>query len=349
MKPLQARGDRKIANRMPRVEFHPSGKTVQVPPQTRLLDAARQAGVKIESPCGGDGTCGKCLVRVTGGEVDSRSLGTLPGGCGGRLRAGLRHARSSGRPGGGSAGTGGMAADSSPPITRLTWSGRAAAPAMGIRSPGRQVVVKAEPPQLESGLSDLDRLTRAIQHDWGRQPVEFSLLSIRKLGDTLRAAADQVTATSGARLAAISTASSSRQATLPGAFGLAIDIGTTTCAVQLDGFGSRPDRRGAERLQRSDCLRPGCDRPDQLRAHTRAVGGTSGARAGHYQPADSRGGAAAEAWPRTKSPMCHHRQHGDDPSAAGSGARSTFGSEPYTPTVADHPPRVKGERALARR
>jgi uncharacterized 2Fe-2S/4Fe-4S cluster protein (DUF4445 family) len=63
---------------MPTVVFHPSGQSVQVPPQTRLLDAARQAGVEIESPCGGESTCGKCLVRVTGGEVDSRSLGTLP-------------------------------------------------------------------------------------------------------------------------------------------------------------------------------------------------------------------------------------------------------------------------------
>ena len=71
-------------------------QTVEVPPQTGLLDAARQAGVEIESPCGGEGTCGKCLVRVTGGEVDSRSLGTLAR-CrrGRRLCPGLRdaHAR----------------------------------------------------------------------------------------------------------------------------------------------------------------------------------------------------------------------------------------------------------------
>ena len=34
--------------------------------------------MEIESPCGGEGTCGKCIVRVASGEVDSRSLGTLP-------------------------------------------------------------------------------------------------------------------------------------------------------------------------------------------------------------------------------------------------------------------------------
>ena len=63
---------------MPTVEFRPLGKRIEVLPQTRLLDAARQAGVELDASCGGDGTCGKCLVRVTSGDVDSRSLGTLP-------------------------------------------------------------------------------------------------------------------------------------------------------------------------------------------------------------------------------------------------------------------------------
>ena len=95
---------------MPRVQFLPSGKTVQVPPGTGLLDAARQAGVEIESPCGGEGTCGKCIVRVTSGEVDSRSLGTLPQ-AGGRRRLcpGLRDAPARRGPDGRSPGAGGLA------------------------------------------------------------------------------------------------------------------------------------------------------------------------------------------------------------------------------------------------
>ena len=35
-------------------------------------------GWRSRSPCGGEGTCGKCIVRVASGEVDSRSLGLLP-------------------------------------------------------------------------------------------------------------------------------------------------------------------------------------------------------------------------------------------------------------------------------
>jgi uncharacterized 2Fe-2S/4Fe-4S cluster protein (DUF4445 family) len=65
---------------MPTLEFRPLGRRVQVPARTRLLEAARQAGVEIDSPCGGEGACGKCLVRVSGGKTRSRSLGVLSPG-----------------------------------------------------------------------------------------------------------------------------------------------------------------------------------------------------------------------------------------------------------------------------
>lgn len=45
-----------------RVVFQPNGKEVSVPCGTLLSDAAKKAGVFIDSPCGGNGTCGKCSV-----------------------------------------------------------------------------------------------------------------------------------------------------------------------------------------------------------------------------------------------------------------------------------------------
>lgn len=50
------------------VRFLPSGKTVSADGGT-VLDAARRAGVAVESPCGGRGTCGKCLVEIDGARV----------------------------------------------------------------------------------------------------------------------------------------------------------------------------------------------------------------------------------------------------------------------------------------
>ncbi len=53
-----------------RVVFMPSGKEVAVEAGTTLLEAARAAGVHIDSQCGGVVRCGKCRVGVVEGSVD---------------------------------------------------------------------------------------------------------------------------------------------------------------------------------------------------------------------------------------------------------------------------------------
>jgi len=54
------------------VVFYPEGKVLEVPEGTNLLEAARKAGVWLDSACGGEGSCGKCKVIVR--------LGTPSGG-----------------------------------------------------------------------------------------------------------------------------------------------------------------------------------------------------------------------------------------------------------------------------
>lgn len=50
--------------------FLPSQRSVRVPAGTRLLEAARLAGMPLANNCGGWGTCGLCSVRIiTGGEA----------------------------------------------------------------------------------------------------------------------------------------------------------------------------------------------------------------------------------------------------------------------------------------
>ncbi|MBN1674648.1 MAG: DUF4445 domain-containing protein [Kiritimatiellae bacterium] len=50
-----------------KVTFQPSGRSVYVLPGTILLEAAARAGLILQTPCGGRGTCGKCRVRVVSG------------------------------------------------------------------------------------------------------------------------------------------------------------------------------------------------------------------------------------------------------------------------------------------
>ncbi|GAI22382.1 unnamed protein product [marine sediment metagenome] len=40
-----------------------------MPAGTLLIDAAAKAGILIDTPCGGQGRCGRCLVRVEKGQV----------------------------------------------------------------------------------------------------------------------------------------------------------------------------------------------------------------------------------------------------------------------------------------
>ncbi|MGE4283413.1 MAG: ASKHA domain-containing protein [Clostridia bacterium] len=49
---------------MAQVVFYPDNKSITVPEGTTILRAARKAGVVIESPCYGAGTCGKCRVKL---------------------------------------------------------------------------------------------------------------------------------------------------------------------------------------------------------------------------------------------------------------------------------------------
>lgn len=50
------------------VTFEPSGRRVYVLKETKILEAAARAGMAINTPCGGQGTCGKCRVQITAGK-----------------------------------------------------------------------------------------------------------------------------------------------------------------------------------------------------------------------------------------------------------------------------------------
>jgi len=52
---------------MVKLRFHPSGREVEVPAGTSLLEATRVAGLPIGSSCDGRGICGWCRLRALEG------------------------------------------------------------------------------------------------------------------------------------------------------------------------------------------------------------------------------------------------------------------------------------------
>jgi uncharacterized 2Fe-2S/4Fe-4S cluster protein (DUF4445 family) len=56
------------------VIFQPSGRRGEIPEGTTVLEASRLLGVGIESVCGGKMSCGKCRIRVEPGTFDRHGI-----------------------------------------------------------------------------------------------------------------------------------------------------------------------------------------------------------------------------------------------------------------------------------
>jgi uncharacterized 2Fe-2S/4Fe-4S cluster protein (DUF4445 family) len=56
------------------VRFPLQGLSAVVPEGTALVEAARAAGIRVESPCGGGGRCGKCKMKVSAEHLDNLTV-----------------------------------------------------------------------------------------------------------------------------------------------------------------------------------------------------------------------------------------------------------------------------------
>ncbi|MFB3897860.1 MAG: 2Fe-2S iron-sulfur cluster-binding protein [bacterium] len=53
-----------MASTQIKIRFLPDEKKIKVSPGIKLIDAADQAGIYLDTPCGGNGICGKCRVQL---------------------------------------------------------------------------------------------------------------------------------------------------------------------------------------------------------------------------------------------------------------------------------------------
>ncbi len=194
-----------------RVTFFPGNVTVDVDEGETVLDAAVAAGVHIDASCGGAGTCGKCRVLVEGphrasGALEGHVLAcqAFPEGelsvfvpAGSETRAGKIHSSY-------------------------------ASVAPEVREPlAESIHVDMEAPSLGDNLADLERLRCAL----GRPSVGIALPSLRSLPSVLRSSGWSTNAT----IARMGEAEEIIEVRADDArdVGAAIDIGTTTVALEL--------------------------------------------------------------------------------------------------------------------
>ncbi|MFP4546133.1 MAG: 2Fe-2S iron-sulfur cluster-binding protein, partial [Methanomassiliicoccales archaeon] len=202
------------------VTFFPKNVTVEVEKGTTILDAAFEAGVSIDSVCGGKGTCGRCKVIVDGAvsspetelidegewengyrlacqtEIMSDAIVFVPQ----RAQVGEHKI---------------LASFHLAEIERLDPMVSAA-------------YLEMRPPSLDDNLGDLERIDQAM----GKGAVELNvpLDLLRSLSSTIREGDWKVTAFSDTedRLVRLCPGDLTDRY-----YGLAVDIGTTTVVVSL--------------------------------------------------------------------------------------------------------------------
>jgi len=218
------------------VEFTPAGVQTTVPAGATVLDAARKAGVYIESLCGGDGVCGKCRVIVRRGIVDAGTTDLLTReevregyvlACEAEVAGDLLvevPAESQLR---GRVREVDIAEQRLSEFTALERQPTKLDPLV------KKYCFKVPAPSLENNRADLERLEQQLHKLDGPAEYQMGLKVTRRLPGVVREAGGTVTATTAYRgslteITEVAAGDSSRPN-----FAVAVDAGTTSVVVHL--------------------------------------------------------------------------------------------------------------------
>ncbi len=212
---------------------------IQVSTGTLVSEAAAKAGSEINQPCGGQGRCGRCAVKVTEGDVRRRSTLRLSSedvvegyalACQSVIEGDVE-----------------ITIPEQEKIERRLTTDRTAA---DVAVPAgydpvlaqslRRVYLTLSEPSMDDQTDDWSRLQRAARKQAGIATIKTDLAMLRKLGETVRAGEWKVTAVFNtktwdcadcpARLVALYPGHLPEDAPL---WGIAVDIGTTTVSLWL--------------------------------------------------------------------------------------------------------------------
>ena len=184
---------------MPRITFQIEGSATPVVIEAQmgdnLLEPARRANVAIDAPCSGNGSCGKCRVKLLDGQVEtipSRHISQEEFDAGWRLSCNCTVLSDCTVfvPDIASAYQSRMkTADlSSPKEVAIFEECQAQLRQSGIsfENPFRSLVISMREPTLDDTMPDVERFTWAVQDALGVEKVEVPFAVMVKLASTLR-------------------------------------------------------------------------------------------------------------------------------------------------------------------
>ncbi|MBI5789753.1 MAG: DUF4445 domain-containing protein [Candidatus Schekmanbacteria bacterium] len=214
-----------------KITILPANKRVTVPKGTVLLQAIQQAGVHIESACGGQGVCGQCRVKIEEGRYNTETTTQLSGQeCAqGMCLACLTL----------------VEGDLTVSIPRLAdWEKAQILEGEGgvtlelghwqINPALKKVHLKLPPPSLDDNLSDYERLRRELhRRGFPDRHLHCELPFLQKLGQVARQHHWEVTVTLIQSDTVVDLIEIEGGDVSQHRFGLAIDVGTTSVVVHL--------------------------------------------------------------------------------------------------------------------
>lgn len=213
----------------------PSGRRGQIPAGTTLLDAAQSLGVEIESICGGRQTCVKCLVNIEEGDFEKHGIRSSEQHATPRSEQEQRLLEESGQPELRLACAACIQGDllvsvpeesrAQKQIIRKSATDRA----IEVRPTVRQVYIEVERAELGKHRGDWGRVQAALAGQWDLSGLSIDIHPLRKLQAALRQGKWTLTVTLWDDQRVIDVQPGYSE----GAYGLAVDVGSTTIACYL--------------------------------------------------------------------------------------------------------------------
>ncbi len=218
------------------IVFTPSGRRGRFALGTPILTAARSLGVDIDSVCGGRGLCGRCQITLSEGEFAKHGITSrlehLSEVNEVEVHYDGKRALKPGRRLSCQAQLCGDVVIDVPPdsqVHKQVVRKRAEARAIELDPAIRLHYVVVDEPDMHNPSGDLERLNKALKEQWGLENLECDLRVLQTLQKALRQGDWKVTV-SIHRGVALTNA-------WPGfvdqAYGLAVDVGSTTIAAHL--------------------------------------------------------------------------------------------------------------------
>ena len=226
----------------PLVIFTPSGKRGRFPRGTRVLDAARKLGVDLDSVCGGRGICSRCQVSPGQGDFPKFGIHVRADALSPKNAVEERYDRKRGLPPGRRLGCQAtiehdvvidVPAESQ--VHKQVVRKRAEAREIRLDPTIRLACVEVARPDMHQPSGDTERLLDALAAQTGLPDISLDFHLLPALQETLRAGGWTVTAAlwqpregAPARVIALWPGFHDRPA-----YGLAVDLGSTTIAAHL--------------------------------------------------------------------------------------------------------------------